>query len=195
MRQPGDRAPAPPELALVQDLVNTLDIEGSADSLRTSDDLARFATGHGLAGLSFGATDLARCRALREALRDACHAHAGTGTATGTGAELPAHSAELLADAFRRAPVTVSIDPAGAATVTPAPGLRGADALVAQLAAGIATGVVNRTWPRLKACTSTGCRWVYYDHSPAGRGRWCTMQICGSRAKVRTWRQRQKPDQ
>lgn len=188
MRQPGDRAPAPPELALVQDLVNTFDIEQSVDSLRTLDDLAGFATRRGLPGLSFGPTDLARCRAVREVLRDACHAHAHTG------GELSPDSAELLAEAFGRAPVIVTIDHAGAAAVTAAPGLRGADALIAQLAAGIATGVANRTWPRLKACTATGCRWVYYDHSPAGRGRWCTMQLCGSRAKVRSWRQRRKTD-
>lgn len=186
MQQPGDRAPAPPELALVQDLANTLDIEGAADSLGTPDDLADFAAEHGLPGLSFGPAELDRCRAVREALRDACHAHAHPGT------ELPAHAAEVLADAFGRAPLVVAFDHTGAATVTAAPGLTGADALIAQLAAGIATGVANRTWPRLKACTAAGCRWVYYDHSPAGRGRWCTMQLCGSRAKVRNLRRRQQ---
>jgi predicted RNA-binding Zn ribbon-like protein len=183
MKQPGDRMPAPPELALAQDLANTIDIERGVDSLRTPDDLAAFAGAHGLLDQTFGPTDLAQCLAFREALRDACHAHAG--------ADLPETSAHVLANALRRAPVILTIDRAGEASVTAADGLRGTDALVAHLAAGIATAVANDTWPRLKACTACGCRWVYYDHSPAGRGRWCTMKICGSRAKVRNWRQRQ----
>lgn len=182
MTQPGGRAPAPPELALAQDLANTVDIEQGLDRLRTVDDLARFAAAHGVPHASFTPADLEHCRAVREALRDACQAHAG--------ADLPDDSAAVLAEALARAPVIVVLDRAGAATVAPAPGLAGADALVARLAAGIATGVANRTWPRLKACTARECRWVYYDHSPAGAGRWCTMKICGSRAKVRNWRRR-----
>ncbi|MFE7121750.1 CGNR zinc finger domain-containing protein, partial [Streptomyces sp. NPDC057654] len=32
------------------------------------------------------------------------------------------------------------------------------------------------------------CQWVFYDRSPAGRGRWCSMAVCGSRAKMRAYR-------
>ncbi|WP_199853793.1 CGNR zinc finger domain-containing protein [Plantactinospora sp. BB1] len=38
--------------------------------------------------------------------------------------------------------------------------------------------------------TAHGCRWLHYDRSPAGRSRWCTMGICGSRATMRVHRQR-----
>ncbi|AVT34531.1 hypothetical protein C6361_16985 [Plantactinospora sp. BC1] len=38
--------------------------------------------------------------------------------------------------------------------------------------------------------TAHGCRWLHYDRSPAGRSRWCTMGICGSRATTRAHRQR-----
>ncbi len=72
----------------------------------------------------------------------------------------------------------------------PAPGLEGIARFTARIAAGIATAVADGTWSRLKACEAHDCRWVFYDKSPAGRSRWCTMAVCGSRAKMRTYRAR-----
>jgi predicted RNA-binding Zn ribbon-like protein len=46
------------------------------------------------------------------------------------------------------------------------------------------------TWPRLKVCSSGSCRWAFYDRSPTRSGCWCSMRICGSRAKSRTYRRR-----
>jgi predicted RNA-binding Zn ribbon-like protein len=80
------------------------------------------------------------------------------------------------------------VDATGGATLRPVVGLTGTDALTALVAAAVAASVVDGNWPRLKACASDTCRWVYYDRSPAGRSRWCTMAICGSRAKMRTYR-------
>ena len=34
----------------------------------------------------------------------------------------------------------------------------------------------------VRACPGAGCGWVFYD--PRGRRRWCTMAICGNRAKA-----------
>ncbi|WP_280641204.1 CGNR zinc finger domain-containing protein, partial [Streptomyces afghaniensis] len=48
--------------------------------------------------------------------------------------------------------------------------------------------LVAGTWTRLKACEAADCLWAYYDRSPAGRGRWCSMQVCGARAKMRRYR-------
>jgi len=39
-------------------------------------------------------------------------------------------------------------------------------------------------------CAHGDCRWVFYDGSRNGRGRWCTMDVCGNRAKTRAYRQR-----
>lgn len=36
---------------------------------------------------------------------------------------------------------------------------------------------------RLKQCG--GCGWLFYDTSRTGARRWCTMQLCGNRAKAR----------
>lgn len=61
-------------------------------------------------------------------------------------------------------------------------------ALVSRVAAAIAQAHADGTWPRLKACEAPDCHWVYYDRSPAGRGRWCSMAVCGARAKMRRYR-------
>jgi predicted RNA-binding Zn ribbon-like protein len=184
MNQPGDRLAAPSVLALAQDLANTVDIEMGVDRLGDPADLAAFAAAHELPNLVVSKRDLARCLEFREALRDACQAHAGV--------DVPPESAEVLDRALARAPLLLAIDRSGAGRVTVAPTVQGLDALVAQVAAGIVTALTDDTWSRLKACAADGCRWVFYDHSPAGRGRWCTMKVCGSRAKVSTYRQRQR---
>lgn len=183
MEQPGERAPAPGSLLLVQDLANTVDLESGEDRLRTPADLDAWARQHALPGLAFDAADdLAAALALREALRDACQAHTGT--------RLPDAAATKLAQLLGAAPLVLAMDAEGGAAVRPAGGLTGTAALTAHLAAGIAAAVADGTWPRLKACAAHNCRWVYYDRSPAGRSRWCTMAICGSRAKMRAYRSR-----
>jgi predicted RNA-binding Zn ribbon-like protein len=167
---------------LIQDLANTLNREEADERLVQPADLTEFARSHGLPGLTFTRRDLERCRAFREAVRDACRAH--------TGATLGSPSSAVLERELSRARLVVVVDDLGEAALVPAAGLSGASALLAHLAAGIATATARGTWSRLKSCDSDSCRWVFYDHSPAGRGRWCSMQLCGSRAKVRSYRSR-----
>ncbi|EDY66740.1 conserved hypothetical protein [Streptomyces pristinaespiralis ATCC 25486] len=95
-----DRAPAPGGLALIEALVNTLDIETGADRLDTPEGRARF----GLAP-----DDLPAARELREALRAACLAHAGHGTGP-----------SVLDDLLAGAPLRVAISPTGEAALRPA---------------------------------------------------------------------------
>lgn len=182
VEQPGERHPAPGSLRLVQDLVNTVDLEGGTDELRDADALTAWARENGVAGAPFDAADLAEVLVLREALRDVCQAH--------TGPDVPQGSTEALDALLSRAPLRLVIDPEGTAAVRPAPGLTGAAGLTAHLAAVIAGAVADGTWQRLKSCAADTCRWVYYDRSPSGRSRWCTMSICGSRAKMRAYRNR-----
>jgi predicted RNA-binding Zn ribbon-like protein len=44
--------------------------------------------------------------------------------------------------------------------------------------------------PNVLPSAADTCRWVYYDRSPAGRSRWCTMSLCGARNKMRKYRAR-----
>ncbi|WP_030623969.1 CGNR zinc finger domain-containing protein [Streptomyces sclerotialus] len=173
---------APPSLALVQDLANTLDIESAQDALAAPGGLAAFLRDHGLPPGPAGKRELAAVQRLREALRAACLAHTGQDVPGTTGRTLNA----LLADA----PLTLTVDARGEAALRPAAGLTGVAALTARIAAGIATAAADGSWRRLKACEAHDCLWVYYDRSPAGRSRWCSMALCGSRAKMRTYRAR-----
>ncbi|MBJ7332656.1 MAG: ABATE domain-containing protein [Solirubrobacteraceae bacterium] len=45
---------------------------------------------------------------------------------------------------------------------------------------------------RIRICAADDCSARFYDRSPAGRRRWCSMQTCGNAAKVRAHRARAK---
>nr|WP_206313890.1 CGNR zinc finger domain-containing protein [Streptomyces coryli] len=162
-------------MQLIQDFVNTLDVESGAD------DLESFLTDDRVSALSLRKRDLPALRRLREALRAVCLAHAG----------LPAPT-EPLGELLAAAPLTVAVSPDGGARLRPARELKGVAVLTARIAATIASAAADGTWDRLKACEADDCRWAYYDRSPAGRRRWCTMAVCGSRAKMRAYRTRQR---
>jgi predicted RNA-binding Zn ribbon-like protein len=176
MRQPGDRVPAPGALALVQDLANTADIEAGADTLRDGSALAAFCAAHGLPD----SVDVAAARELRELIREVCQAHVGV--------RVGAESLDRLRGLLSRGALRLDVSADGDVAVVPG----GGDPLIAAVAAAIAAAAADGTWARLKACSARQCRWVYYDHSPAGRSRWCTMSICGSRAKMRAYRSKRR---
>lgn len=70
------------------------------------------------------------------------------------------------------------------------PALAVAGAVLSALAAAEMSG--RRA--RLKVCRSRECQWVYYDRSPANNSTWCSMDICGARHKMRTYRSRKDAD-
>ncbi|MFE5922651.1 CGNR zinc finger domain-containing protein [Streptomyces sp. NPDC056468] len=162
-----ERSPAPGGLGLVESLVNTLDLESGADSLDTAEGRARFGLAEeGIPG----------ARELRESLRVALLAHAG---------HPPHRSATPLGELLAAGPLVVSVDAAdGSADLLAADG----GSLLSRVAVAIAQALGDGTWARLKACEAVDCHWAYYDRSPAGRGRWCSMQVCGARAKMRRYR-------
>jgi predicted RNA-binding Zn ribbon-like protein len=41
--------------------------------------------------------------------------------------------------------------------------------------------------PRLHACASDTCRWLFLDTSKNRTRRWCDMKTCGNRAKARRY--------
>ncbi|MGW4224604.1 CGNR zinc finger domain-containing protein [Streptomyces bauhiniae] len=162
-----ERSAAPGRLALVESLVNTLDIESGRDALDTEE---------GRANLGVGDGELDTARTLRESLRAALLAHAGH----------PPHATVTpLGELLAHAPLLVTVDDTdGSATLAPAD----TGPLLSRIAAAVAGALVEGTWQRLKACEAPTCHWAYYDRSPAGRSRWCSMQVCGARAKMRRYR-------
>ena len=65
--------------------------------------------------------------------------------------------------------------------------------LVAESAADLLT---DGTLGRIKECPGAGdCGWLFYDTSRNGRRRWCGMEGCGSRVKMRRHYARQHGSQ
>jgi predicted RNA-binding Zn ribbon-like protein len=58
---------------------------------------------------------------------------------------------------------------------------------IAQSAADV---LVKHDRDRVRRCAGEGCLWLFLDTSKNGRRRWCEMQVCGNRAKVRAHRRR-----
>jgi predicted RNA-binding Zn ribbon-like protein len=64
-----------------------------------------------------------------------------------------------------------------------------AAAALSQLAIDAARLIGTEQRSRVRICAG-GCGIRFYDHSPAGRRRWCSMQLCGNTAKARRYRAR-----
>jgi predicted RNA-binding Zn ribbon-like protein len=54
----------------------------------------------------------------------------------------------------------------------------------------VAVGFLGDDDRRIKRCAAPDCGLVFHDDSRAGSRRWCSMQKCGNRAKVRAHRAR-----
>jgi len=174
---------APGDLAIVQAFVNTLDIEESTDELSSPEALASWLTARGLVEHPRGTkADLALALDLREALRGVLRSHAGHGPASG-----PTRSLQEIAT---RLPTRLDVTSDGRVQAVPAgSGVQAALARILLIGADAAT---LGTWSRLKACSADDCQWAFYDRSPTRNGCWCSMQICGSRAKSRAYRRRRQ---
>ncbi len=153
---------APEPLRAVQLFLNSIDLTHDVDWLP---DWLRER------GLSRART---RAVALREALRSLALANNG----------FPLDPAAL--DVVNRASgrVSVRLGPDGSPSVA-------SDGDAIDEIVAIALGaMLDGTWERLKACRN--CRWSFYDYSPPRSATWCSMQICGNRAKTRAYRSRRQ---
>src|SRR6266545_3296834 len=63
--------------------------------------------------------------------------------------------------------------------------------VVGRILAAAFLAELDGTWERLKECADDTCTGVFYDRSKNHSGKWCSMQSCGNRNKVRAWRARQ----
>jgi predicted RNA-binding Zn ribbon-like protein len=172
--EPGDRSPAPGALRLVQQFVNTNDLEGGPDVLPDAPALRAWFAEAGLGDVAVTAEDHARAIELREAIRELVSAHAGLDHDPAAG--------ETVNRAGRRGGlVPVLEDPA--TRFEPTAG--GVDGALGHVVAAIHAAIAEGTWDRLKACERDVCRWAFYDHSKNRSGHWCSMAVCGQREKNR----------
>lgn len=182
-RDPGDRPSAPGSLRLVQALVNTISVEFGRDLLGTPQAAATWLGAAGLIPATAIVTEPERhaLTELREAIRSVLAAHTSR-------LDDPAAAAGLTM-ALACCRLAVTVDSAGHARLTSAdhdPFTRA----VGTVAAAIAEAAAQGTWARLKSCDGHLCGWAFYDRSPSGRSRWCSMQLCGARSKMRAYRNR-----
>ncbi|TYP06080.1 putative RNA-binding Zn ribbon-like protein [Streptomyces coelicolor] len=134
--------------------------------------------------LSVDRADVARTRALRDALflLAADRAH---------GRPLRRDHLEAVNSAAAEPPLVTRLEPDG--TRGWAPGATGSRLLstVARDAIELFTGPYA---DRIRECGAHNCFLLFVDTSRPGRRRWCAMEHCGNREKVRAHRARRAPD-
>ena len=174
--EPGDRAPAPAPLRLVQLFVNTNDLETGPDLLPDAAALRAWMTERGLLDPAdpVSGDDHARAIELREAIRGLVCAHAGL-------PHDPA-AADVVNEAGRRAGLRPLLDDPATRFEPTAGGIDGA---LGRIVAAIHAAVAEGSWERLKACERDVCRWAFYDRSKNRSSHWCSMAVCGQREKNR----------
>ncbi len=175
------------------DLVNTLRERWwrRVETLVTPADLDAWLLAAGVVDAEPAATaaDLRRARELREAIDAAV-------VATVDARPLPGGTDAALTAALAAAPPreTLTVQPDGGLALaigragTPAAGALAAVALdAARMLAGDALA-------RIRICAGEDCSARFFDRSPAGRRRWCSMQACGNVEKARRHRRRARDE-
>jgi predicted RNA-binding Zn ribbon-like protein len=181
--EPGKRDPAPTAaLHLLQDFVNTNDIESERDALGSPHRLAQWLAAKGVS--DGGPIDDAQWRQaleIREGLRALALAN--------NGEPLDEIQLEALNRAAAAYPVVVGVE---AEDWTLRPAASGLGGFLGAILSTLAHAMADGSWSRMKACRNDTCRWLFFDQSRNRSGTWCTMAICGSRMKSRAYRSRQR---
>jgi predicted RNA-binding Zn ribbon-like protein len=145
--------------------LNTLDVEEGTDALATTAQWAGWLRGHELLSSFPDPTeaDLEQARGLRQDLRARAEG-------------------QCCAD-VRSVGVRVALTAGGAVELS-------ATSPVGLVAAAVATVAIERRLDRIKICPADDCRWAFYDTSRNRSRQWCSMEVCGNRAKARSHRER-----
>src|SRR6266516_1681390 len=169
---------------LAVDLLNTVI---ARDLLGRREDVAAWGAAAGVVsggGRRRGGRGPAGLRAFREALRRGLVAWAAAGTP-------PARLIALLNNHLARDPAVTEVSRKGRDVVTRVRSAGGRlERLYGAVARSAAELITQGDPRRLRKCANPICRLMFYDTSKAGRRRWCSMQLCGGRAKVRAFRRR-----
>lgn len=177
------RQDAPGELEQVRGFVNTVDLEAGTEELRDPEDLRTWLVERELASpdVRVSRPDLRRAIELREALRAILAAHTD-------GVPASPDAARTLDEFAVRAGLELRFDDRGGARLEPVSG--GVNGALGRLLATVHGAIADGSWSRLKACRDHACAWAFYDHTKNRSGTWCNMEVCGNRAKARSYRTR-----
>jgi predicted RNA-binding Zn ribbon-like protein len=175
----------PPGAQLIEDFINTLELdEVDGEHLASPRALRDWLTERDLLpeGAGLGDDDLERARRVRESLRKLLLSN--------NGAPLDRNAVSTLNAAADESHLRVVFSATGAADLVPdqsdVPGA------LARILAVAYTAMADESWQRLKACRLDDCQWAFYDHSKNRSRTWCSMKVCGNRAKARAYRERQR---
>jgi len=70
------------------------------------------------------------------------------------------------------------------------PSKSGAEQAIGRLLIVLYDAMRDGSWRRLKRCPGSGCPFTFYDSSRNRTAVWCSMSVCGNRAKVRNYQER-----
>jgi predicted RNA-binding Zn ribbon-like protein len=184
-QEPGERAPAPPGLAILQDFVNSHFAEEPQVRARPAEPIAAWFARAGLLPVKHRLSPADREHALqfRSVVRQLLETN-------GSGGRPDAHAVAILNRLASASALRVEFSEDGRASLVPKSA--GIVRALGELLAIIFAAMQDGTWERLKICDADDCRWAYYDRSKNASGTWCSMSDCGNRAKARAYRARRK---
>jgi predicted RNA-binding Zn ribbon-like protein len=183
----------PEEIRLVNEFLNTLDLEKfgehaekpeeERDELRSVEGLRAWLVERGLLAEREPVTEDDRelSVTVRDALREAAWANVRKEDGC---------PPEAATRALGELPLLVRLGEDMRPQLVPR--LGGVKGALARILADAAVAASRGTWARLKICAAEDCRWAYYDHSKSHTGRWCSMQVCGNRHKTRRYRRKKR---
>ena len=185
MEDQNAKHPAPGELELVRQFLNTHDVEEGLDEIGSPEELRVWLSRQGLEpGQSLGGDDVRQAIALRESLRALTLANNGEPLDSGAIPTLNSVAGSARLQVRFGAHGETRLEPAG----------EGAEAGLGRLLAIVFRSMADGTWPRLKACREDTCQWAFYDLSKNRSATWCSMKVCGNRNKARAYRARHRHD-
>ena len=158
------------------------------ETLHEADDLRAWLAEPPLAAVAtvaVTARDLAAAKALRLAIWDAAHAQAAQ-------RPLPPAAVAVINRAAAAAPLVPELDAdtSGSRWAEPVRATSALSTLAREMIALLAGPLSTR----FRECASDTCPLVFVDSSRPGARRWCSMERCGNRHKLRALRARRTTD-
>ena len=128
-------------------------------------------------GVVISDADVTWAMEIRDALVDKVRQNMGAAPGADTDRRLNAAAAETgLRPRFDEPRLVPTVD-----------GVRGA---IGRLLGIAFLAELDGSWHRYRLCADPTCTTVFYDRSKNHSAKWCSMQTCGNRSKVRAFRQR-----
>lgn len=175
-----DRQLATGDLGLVQEFVNTVDLQEGPEHFKDPNTLKAWLVAKGLLDTAqkVDETDLKHAIALREAMRAVIGGNTG----------LPVYPVETatLNEAATASRLHMRFGSDGKPRLEP--DVAGAVGAMGRLVAKLYAAMQDDAWARLRLCSRSSCRWAFFDRSKNHSSRWCSMTSCGNREKAKRFR-------